>query len=180
MCDRIYIPSLNGDWDCPLSSAIESTHLENVFVIDCPNVEKSLRITLGEDFLENKYGIIHYSDIVSKFLTNYMDLFENEEIVDQLANGYVKNYFRPLENYNAYVIEMSNAPIGGLFSLESLSSCPSTTCVYDSLKLAIKTKFKSVLDHALHAHHSLFSERDALRITNVCEAMIFLQMHMFP
>ena len=91
-----------------------------------------------------------------------MDLFENDKIVNQLANGYVKNYFRPPKDYNAYinayVIEMSNAPIGGLFSLETLRSCAFMTCVYNSLKIAIKTKFKSIVDHVLHAHHSLFPE----------------------
>lgn len=56
-----------------------------------------------------------------------MDLLENSEIVKKLANAYVKPSFKPNEDYDAYILayvmEMSNALIGGLFSLESLSSC---------------------------------------------------------
>ena len=141
-------------------------------------------IVLGEEFLVNNYGSIHYADIFSKFLGNCIDLLENEEIEKQLANEYVKNYFRSLEDYdayiNAYVIKMSKAPIGGLFSLESLSSCALAICVHNSLNIAIKSKYKSIIYHALHVRHSLFSEQDALQITNVCDAMIFLQVHMSP
>ena len=130
----------------------------------------------------NNYGSIHYADIFSKFLTNCIDILENEEIVKQLANGYVRNYFRPPEDYdayiNAYVIEISNAPIGDLFCLESLSSCTFATCVYNCLKITIKSKYKPILDHELHAHHSLYFEQDVLRIRNVSDAMIFLQVQM--
>ena len=95
MCDHVYIPSPSGEWVCPFTASIESIHLENAFVIECLDVQRSLCIVLGEEFLVNNYGSIHYVDIISKFLTNCMDLLENEEIVKQLANGYVKNYFRP-------------------------------------------------------------------------------------
>ena len=113
-----------------------------------------------------------------------MDLLENSEIVKQLANAYVKPWFKPAEDYDAqistYVIEMSHALIGGLFSLESPSSCVVTTCIYYSLKIAIKSKHKPVVDHALYAHQSHFCQLRASRISDVCSAMIFLQMHMLP
>lgn len=117
------------------------------------NVEKSLCIILGEEFLHNSTGSISYNDIVSKFLPNCMDLLENVESVKQMENTYVKHHFKPLEDYdpyiNAYVIEMSSSLIGGLFSLESLSSNNVTTCVYYSLKIVISSKYKSILEHPL-------------------------------
>ena len=107
-----------------------------------------------------------------------MDLLKNVEIVKQMANTYVKQHFKPLEDYvpyiSAYVIEMSNALIGGLFSLESLSSCDVTTCVYYSLKIVISSKYRSVVHHALHVHRSQFSDQDASRISDVCGVMVFL------
>lgn len=155
-----------------------------MFVIDCVNVEKSLHIVLGEEFLQSSSGSICYKDIVSKFLTNCMDLFENVEIVKQLAHTYVKHHFKPHEDYDpyiaAYVIEMSTTLIGGLFSLESLSSSNVTTCVYYCLKIAISSKYKSIVHHALHVHRSHFFDHDASRISDVCGAMIFLQIHMSP
>lgn len=184
MCDRVCIPSPSPQWDCPITDVIETKILENVFVIDCINVEKSLCIVLGEEFLQNSSGSICYKDIVSKFLTNCMDLLENVEIVKQMANTYLKHHFKPPEDYDpyivAYVIEMSSALIGGLFSLESLSSSNVTRCVYYSLKFAISSKYKSIVHHAVHVHRSHFSDQDASRILDVCGVMIFLQIHMSP
>ena len=69
MCDRVYIPSPSLEWDCPITGVIETNFLENVFVIEFLNVEKSLHIVLGEEFLENKSGSTHYVNIVSKSWT---------------------------------------------------------------------------------------------------------------
>ena len=156
MCDQFFIPSPSPQWDFPIIVPIETTHLENVFVIECSNVEKSLCNFLSEEFLQNRSGSIHYVDIVSKFLTNCMDLLEDTKVVKQLGNAYVKPYFKHVKDYDsyieAYVIEMSYALIGGLFSPKSLNLCPVTNCVYNSVKIAIKSKFKAIVDHALHAH----------------------------
>ena len=149
-----------------------------------PKCRENIAHCIGQEFLKNKSGLVFCVDIVSKFLTNCMDLLENSEIVKQLANAYVKPLFKPAEDYDAhisaYVIEMSRAVIGGLFSLESLSACDVSICIYYSLKIAINSKYKPIVDHALHAHRSQFCQLRASRISDVCSAMIFLQMHMLP
>ena len=90
-----------------------------------------------------------------------MVLLEDRKIIKQLANAYVKHYFKPQEDYDpyidVYVIEMRNDLIGGLLSQESLISCTMTTCVYNSLKIVIDNQYKVVVDHALNAHYFEFS-----------------------
>ncbi|GLJ23689.1 hypothetical protein SUGI_0448670 [Cryptomeria japonica] len=151
---RIYIPP--PKWDCPIIGPIDTTTMAHIFRFHSPSTEASLRTILGEEFLQNASSSVYYSDVVSCFLSNCMDLVQDPEFVEKFANTYIQDYFTPSIGYNvainSYDTRNHNGLLGGIFSPDIIALCDAASCVYNAIKVAVNNNCELVFTHALKEH----------------------------
>ncbi|GLJ21507.1 hypothetical protein SUGI_0397580 [Cryptomeria japonica] len=179
---RIYIPP--PKWDCPIIGPIDTTTMAHIFRFHSPSIEESLRTILGEEFLQNASSSVYYSDVVSCFLSNCMDLVQDPEFVEKFANSYIQDYFTPSIGYNvainAYDASNHNGLLGGIFLPDTIALCDAASCVYNAVKVVVNNNCELVFTHALKEHSEHLGHDLTRKLSNVFKALMFLYTHLPP
>ncbi|GLJ13219.1 hypothetical protein SUGI_0207920 [Cryptomeria japonica] len=156
--------------------------MAHIFRFHSPSTEASLRTILGEELLQNASSSVYYSDVVSCFLSNCMDLVQDLEFVEKFANTYIQDYFTPSIGYNlainSYDTRNHNGLLGGIFSPNTIALCDAASCVYNAIKVAVNNNCELVFTHALKEHAEHLGTDLTRNLSNVFKALMFLYTHL--
>ncbi|GLJ46473.1 hypothetical protein SUGI_0979420 [Cryptomeria japonica] len=159
-------------WEFPIARGVDSNILGKIFKFDSIDVEEASRDVTSCDVLHAFPQVLCYSQVISSFLSNAMDLIQDASIIKTLAFNYIQDSLISEDSFNGALSNYDlfngcGALIGGLFNLFDIQPSPIVNYVYDAMKHGLHNACPTTISNSLYSRRSKLGTQMVEKIKEV-------------